>query len=334
MIRTARRTGRKRQLGAAILTAMLIVVLVASLASTVLWQQWRDVEVEAAQRSRTQSAWILTGAQDWARLILREDARKGGADHLAEPWAVPLEEARLSTFLAADRSDALAANEAQEAFLSGRIVDLQSRLNVTNLVQNGKTDEASEIAFQRLFDLLGLPRSELAAMIDGLKRAESVGADGAAPSLSPDPPAALVPLPPQDVDQLTWLGLSSASIALLRPFVTLLPVRTPVNLNTAPVEVVYAVVDTLELADAHRLINARSARHLASLAEAAQASGTAQALFNTSQHSVSSRYFEIQGKLQVEQTTVQEYSVVQRDGLDVKTLWRRRGVLPAPASLQ
>jgi general secretion pathway protein K len=334
MIRTARRVGRKRQLGAAILTAMLIVVLVASLATTVLWQQWRDVEVEAAQRSRTQSAWILTGAQDWARLILREDARKGGADHLAEPWAVPLEEARLSTFLAADRSDALAANEAQEAFLSGRIVDLQSRLNVTNLVQNGKIDEPSETAFVRLFELLGVPQSELAALTDGLTRAEAVGADSGQQSLAPDPAGAPVPLLPQDVDQLTWLGLSNVSIALLRPFVTILPVRTPVNLNTAPVEVVYAVVDTLELADAHRLINARSAKHLANLGEAAKATGNAQALFNATQHSVSSRYFEIQGKLQVEQTTVQEYSVVQRDGLDVKTLWRRRGVQQAAASLQ
>ena len=68
-----------------------------------IWQQWRAVQVEAAERARTQSAWILSGALDWARLILREDARNGGTDHLGEPWAVPLAEARLSTFLAADK---------------------------------------------------------------------------------------------------------------------------------------------------------------------------------------------------------------------------------------
>ena len=49
---------RRAQRGAAILTAMLIVVLVATLASSALWQQWRAVEVEAAERSRTQSAWV------------------------------------------------------------------------------------------------------------------------------------------------------------------------------------------------------------------------------------------------------------------------------------
>jgi general secretion pathway protein K len=79
----------RRQRGAALLTAMLTVVLVASMAAAALWQQWRSVEVETAERTRTQSLWILTGALDWARLILREDARSGGADHLGEPWAVP-----------------------------------------------------------------------------------------------------------------------------------------------------------------------------------------------------------------------------------------------------
>ena len=86
-----------RQRGAALLAAMLTVTLVATFAAAALWQQWRSIEVETAERARVQSAWILLGALDWSRLILIEDSRAGGADHLAEPWAVPLEEARLST---------------------------------------------------------------------------------------------------------------------------------------------------------------------------------------------------------------------------------------------
>ncbi len=93
------------QRGAALLLAMMILTLVATLASGMVWQQSRSIQVEAAERARVQSAWILNGALDWARLILREDARSGGADHLGEPWATPLAEARLSTFLAADRDN-------------------------------------------------------------------------------------------------------------------------------------------------------------------------------------------------------------------------------------
>ena len=109
----------RRQRGAALLLAMLILTLVATMASGMVWQQWRAIQVESAERARTQSAWILSGALDWARLILREDARTGGADHLGEPWAVPLAEARLSSFLAADRDNNSAAeSDGLEAFLS------------------------------------------------------------------------------------------------------------------------------------------------------------------------------------------------------------------------
>lgn len=322
----------KAQRGAAILTAMLTVVLVASLASATLWQQWRAVEVEAAERSRVQSAWILNGALDWARLILREDGRKGGADHLAEPWAVPLAQARLSSFLAADRSDAIEADAAQEAFLSGQITDLQSRLNVANLVQGGAIDAPSALAFTRLFELLDLPETELILMLEKLRLAQGAPAVAAAPLDAPD--TASTALWPQTIDQLAWLGLSARSIAVLRPFVTVLPVRTPVNLNTAPAEVIYACVESFDLADADRLVRARNATHLAALSDAGKLSGRPEAQFDAARHSVSSRFFEVRGTLRIDQATAQEQSVVQRDGLDVKTLSRQRGVVGATPTLQ
>ena len=64
------RPARRSQHGAALLTAMIIVTLVATLAASMVWQQWRAVQVEGAERARAQSAWILAGALDWARLIL------------------------------------------------------------------------------------------------------------------------------------------------------------------------------------------------------------------------------------------------------------------------
>ena len=151
--------------------AMLTVVLVATLASAMLWQQWRGVELESALRTRVQSGWILTGALDWARLILREDARQGGADHLAEPWGVPLAPARLSTFLAAERGQALVTDDTDpdsEAFLSGHIEDLQARLNVTNLIDNGKLHAPSLAAWERLFKQLNVPEDELEGMAQRL----------------------------------------------------------------------------------------------------------------------------------------------------------------------
>jgi general secretion pathway protein K len=239
---------------------------------------------------------------------------------------VPLASARLSTFLAADRSDALAADDMQEAFLSGQMIDLQSRLNLTNLVQAGQIDPPSLLAFTRLFEQLNLPSKELDTLTQNLRLAQNTGT-----SADPQPASSSAPLWPQDLDQLAWLGVSPQSIAVLRPFVTILPVRTPVNLNTASAEVIYACVPAYEMADAHRLVNARNAAHLTDLGDAVKAGdkrGADAAQFNEAQHSVTTRFFEVQGQLRIEQTTVQEISVVQRDGLEVKTLWRKRGVAP------
>ena len=161
-----------RQRGAALLAAMLTVTLVATFAAAALWQQWRATEVESAERGRVQAAWVLIGALDWSRLILREDARAGGPDSLSEPWAVPLEEARLSSFLAEDKNIASDALEGlPDAFLSGRIVDAQSKLNVMNLVSGGKPVKKSVAAFSKLFELLGLPAQEVGLLTANLQRA-------------------------------------------------------------------------------------------------------------------------------------------------------------------
>lgn len=317
--RPNRQGGQGGQGGAALLTAMLTVALVATLAAGALWQQWRSVEVETAERARVQSLWVLTGALDWARLILREDARSGGADHLAEPWAVPLEEARLSTFLAADKANTASDdNSASQAFLSGAISDLQARLNVTNLVENDKISEPTRKAFAKLFETLDLPPGELTALAENLRLALKSGTDKAA--------AAPAPLLPQRLDQLAWLGLSPRSLAVLRPYITLLPVRTPVNLNTASATVLHACIPALDMATARRLVSARQNAHFRTLADAAALIGkTATSPLDEAQHSVSTRFFEVQGRLRLDQAVVEERSVVQRDGLSVRTLWRDRG---------
>ncbi len=323
----ARRCMATRQCGAAILTAMLTVVLVATLASAMLWQQWRGVEVETAQRGRVQAAWILVGALDWARLILREDARRGGADYLAEPWAVPLAPARLATFLAAEGgqslvTDGLAGEE--EVFLSGVMQDMQARLNVTNLLDAGKLHEPTLAAWTRLFDHLKLPEAELAQMAQALLRA------------SQPMPAGQVadhrPLLPHAVPELRWLGLTEATLQALEPYVTLLPERSVVNLNTAPPEVLLASVAGLDMAQAQRMAQARATRHFETLMDAGRLLGDPGIHFDANEHGVASRFFSVTGQLRLGLAVVQERSILQRDGLLVKTLSRHREVVSPEAT--
>lgn len=308
---------KPRQTGAALLAAMMTVSLVATFAAAALWQQWRSVEVEAADRTRIQSGWILTGALDWARLILRED--RSAADHLGEPWAVPLQEARLSTFLAADQNNNTESGDADNVFLSGDMTDMQSRLNVMNLAQPGAGREPWLEAFRRLFEALGLPQQQLARLAENLRFAGDISAD----NLN----AARAPLTPRTVEQLVWLGLSPQVVALLEPHVALLPEsNTRVNLNTASAEVIYAAIGKISLADAQRLVAERERQHFRTLADV-KALLPEDAVASDTTVGVVTSFFLVRGRLRIDHIVIEEHSLVQRKAGQVTTLSRERGTL-------
>ena len=313
-----------RQKGAALLAALLTVALVTTLAAGAMWQQWRGFEVESAERHRAQARWLLLGSLDWARVILREDALADGnqtpSDHLAEPWAVPLQEARLSSFLAAlpdgTGGDSEDVAMSEQVFLSGQIVDLQSRLPLLNLVQGDRVVPSSLLTFERLFDTLGLPPDQLRLLTQGLLNAQKQ--QGA--------------VLPQRVNQLTWFGLSAQTVARLSPHVNLLPSATPVNVNTASATVLYASVSSLSLSEAQRLVQERNRSHWSTIEAFQTAIGKPGV--STSSHSVNTRYFEVTGKLRTPSTTVTERSLLLRDGRELKVLWRESGQwASAPAQL-
>ena len=324
----------RQQKGAALLTAMITLALVATLAAGALWRQWRGVEVEAAERSRVQASWILTGALDWGRLILQgdlaEDTRKRQlVDHLDEPWAVPLAEARLSTFLAAGQSS---TPMDRDAFLSGQIEDQQARLNIMNLAASSPEQQMQALLqFERLFDLLGLPGGELGALQRGLVRAQT--------AMYGEQQAGDAALLPQRVEQLLWLGLSETSLQRLAPHVSMLPLQggqiTPVNLNTAGLEVLQAVWPGLDRARAQRLVQLRERQPLRTVQEAAQALDLDE--IDANWGAVSSSFFQIRGRLRLDDLALEETALVQRRsdvrGRQVQTLWRQRQALGAGQAL-
>lgn len=308
----------RHQQGAALLLAMIILALVTTITAGMVWHQRRAIAVEAAERARVQAGWILRGALDWSRLILKEDQRSSQRRSsfytwLRDPWATPLDEARLSSFLAADKDNN--ADSGPEAFISGTITDAQSRLNLRSTLDGGGKALPQQVAaLQRLADLVGAPGDTGARLVDALSRST-------AQATTTDTRGA--PIRPDGLADLAWLGVDAALLKRMAPYVEILPLPTPVNVNTAPREVLVAAIDGLDVSTAERLVQARQRAPFENLEGVRNVLGAAIKLDET-RVSVSSNWFEVAGRLRLEERVVEERSLLQREGERVTVRRRER----------
>jgi general secretion pathway protein K len=226
-----------RQQGAALLLAMIIVTLVSTVAAGMVWQQARAVNVEAAERTRAQMSAFSGSGMDFVRGLIRQSLARGVTpERIKELVERRIEPASLSSLVAADRNNTLDVEVDVTIAMSGS--DAGARYNLRNLVdRDGKPVEAEAKTLQRLCEALGLSSDVALTLAAGLQQAWAPPGEGA------DPSAPLAPNRPVD---LVWLGLDAATVATLAAHVEILPTATPVNINTASAEVIYAVLDGLK----------------------------------------------------------------------------------------
>ena len=304
---------RRAQRGAALLMALIIVTVISTLAVSMVWQQWRAVQVESAERARQQSAWILTGALAWTRIILKEDLRPSNpdkTDNLGEPWAVPLAEARLSTFLAADKDN---TDDAPDAFLSGNVTDAQGKFNLANVVdmKTGQVSQPDQEILRQLCVNVNVAPAVADTLVNGLKKVYTpAGSPGA---------TADGPLTPKRISQLVWLGVDAQVLQRLEPYIAMLPQRTAVNVNTASREVIAAAIPGLNVGDAERLVQYRQRTPFKKHQDIqAQLSGVAPAALGGVD--VKSAYFEVRGRLRLSDRVLEQRSLVHRNQRQIEIL--------------
>ena len=250
---------------------------------------------------------------------------------------MPLSESRLSTFLSGTPG-AAETDDTRNAFLSGSITDLQSRMNIGNLVVGGQLSLGWRLRFERLFGALNLPSGELTLLVQGMEGAYPKKGSTASPDAA---------LPPTQMDQLVWFGLSPSTIEALKPHAALISVRQtmPVNLNTASAEVIYATgiedpTDSnskpqgLTLANGRAIVELRNNnffRNMAYVGMAAKPLGIEETLINnTSLFSIKSNHFEVRGRLRLDDLALEELSTLKRDGRNVTISSRRRTTVTTP----
>jgi general secretion pathway protein K len=319
-----------RQRGAAILVAMLILTLVATLAAGMVWLQWRGIEVESAERARAQGEWLLNGALDWARLILKSDARAGNTvDHLGEPWATPLAESRLSTFLSADENHS--DDSGPDAFLSGQITDANARYNLFRLYGAQGLGRTELQNFQNLCAAIGLQSGIADAIYAGLGQSWST-----AQSLDDDPTEKNTSnsvLMPTQVSQLVWYGVDPAAIKQLEPFVIIIAdANAKVNVNTASAEVLMAAIPGINRGGAQAIIQQRAQKPFTDTHDALTVANYVAPQGNPAPPppaiDVKSDYFEVYGQLRYEQHVLRERTLVHRMGMQQVDVMRRERLPP------
>jgi len=192
-------------------------------------------------------------------------------------------------------------------------------------------NEPMQVALVRLFNVLDLPRAELESLATAWRAAaQSARLSNPALGQPSQGMASGASLLPQQITQLQWLGLSADTVQRLSPHVTILPEVTPVNLNTASAEVIYATVPGLDLAAAQQFVQQRTRAHFSNLTDASKALGgkTLEARW----HTVGTRFFEVWGRLRMEDRTQEETALILRDTGNVTFVWRQKiaGILPPP----
>lgn len=297
------------QRGAAVILALLSVALAAGLTAALIGDFGRSLDSVAGRQDQAQARLLARGAVDWARNVLADDFKRTNVDHANEMWAVRVPPTPVG-----------------DGEVGGEIHDRSGLFNLNNLVPDGKADPLALAQLERLLATLGVAPADTnrlaQALVDWIGSSTTAKEkNGIASSGLRETSGANGSL--LDAAELRLVaGFDAALVDRLTPFVTALPAPTRINVNTAPAEVLAAIVTDLELNDARILVAERERAWFRDLADfsARLPSGTqpgATAL------DVRSRHFAVIGRSGFGSAVVRMEVLLDRRETWPTILWQR-----------
>jgi general secretion pathway protein K len=206
----------RNQTGVALLAAILLLVTATAIMVSITHEQafaiHKTSRIHLADRARL----YALGLEDWAQIYLKNDRENSEVDHLGEDWAVGLPGLPI-----------------EGGYLSGYMEDEQSRLNLNGL---GKS-EVSLNRFIRLCNNLDIDTNFVPALLDWVDEDLDVRYPDGAEEHYGNYRVANRPM--VDISELLLVKNVTPEIYNhLKPYITVLPVATNINVNTMP-EVIY-----------------------------------------------------------------------------------------------
>jgi general secretion pathway protein K len=263
--------------------------------------------------ARAQADLYAQAGLDWARGVLDQDARASAVDSLAEGWAQPI-----------------AGLPVERALVAGDIADEQGKFNLNDLLNGTQRSEPDMRAFGRLLAGLGLAPDLADAVLDWIDADPDLADPGGAEDsyyLALARPYRTPNVLMTQVEELYRVrGFDAATVAKVKPFVTALPARTPLNLNTASDRVIAAVLD-LPLEKARQLVTERGRKPFASVqdfGERARKGGIEVAAANVAD--VKSSFFSVRVRVAQDDVQLAVEALVRRaaaPATGTSIIWRR-----------
>lgn len=230
----------RRARGVALIAALLVVAIAVVLIAALL-DRGEALRARSRNTLRAEQGWqLMRGLEGWAASALRQDYEETATvDSRADLWAQPLPPLELP-----------------EARVDGRLIELGGCFNLNSLHVGGQDDAVAVARFERLLRVLKLDPSIAAQArdwIDADVEPNSGGAEDLALALR-TPPYRAANRPFAHPSELRLLpAVDADAFANLRPHVCTLPADTPLNLNTASVELWRSLAEGIGESHAQRL---------------------------------------------------------------------------------
>lgn len=300
----------RSQSGAALITVMLVISIIAIIVLAMTESQQLDIRRTLNIFDSDQAYWMTKGVEDWAICLLLKDQENSTTDNLGEEWAAGLPE---TTFMVSGS-------------LSGEITDLQGRFNLNNLVSaNSDLQGQSRIQFEKLLNYCGIAPEFAEAVIDWQDADdEGVAEDWAYDTLSPPYRTANQPMmSPTELLQIKGIDLKGYDC--LAPLVATLPSGTGININTAPVAILSSLSDVMTTEQADSLITARPQNGYEDIGEFLASPEFAGSGLVGNYLMLKSDFFMVESRASMGKGRCVLYSILQRRDKEVKVLRRTIG---------
>ena len=286
-----------KQQGIAVISAMLIASLVASISAYLLFQHQILINQIENHFSASQARWMSSAAVEWSRAILAEDAKLGTVDHLKEPWA-----------------RRLPATPFETGTIKGFISDQQAFFNLNNL-SRGTTDVQ---AFKKFISDAGGNAGAVDALVDWMDPDFEVTLPNGAEDNAYIAQAAPYKTANQQLTEVGNLsrviGFTNEMLVKTAQYSVVLPEPTPINLNTASAEVLGLALPELSQFEVGSIISQRNTQPFESTGEVIQFLGDKQAKISENRIAVGSRYFLVNTQAHYGKTIVNATTLLKRDG--------------------